>query len=50
VGPRAGLDAVARRKIPAPAGNRPPDVQTTLIELYIHARARADISLLTTND
>jgi hypothetical protein len=26
VGPRVGLDAVARRKkIPAPAGNRPPD-------------------------
>jgi hypothetical protein len=36
VGPRAGLDAVAKRKMPisAPAGNRTPIVQSVGYSLY----------------
>jgi hypothetical protein len=34
VGPRAGLDAVAKRKIPVPGGNRTPVVQPTAWTLY----------------
>jgi len=34
VGPRAGLDAVAKRKIPSPAENRTPTVPSVFQSLY----------------
>jgi len=35
VGPRAGLDAIANRKIPAPPGNVTPDVESAVTPVTV---------------